>query len=636
MRQVYRLLLKPPLLLILCASPILAGEPRAASGKKRGAAPVARTTPGKKRVQPLQTQGDAVKMTPAEAAASVPFLGDAAAEISTAEALAAAVPGSGPLSERHLILLAIANNPDLEKLRGDIRIAKAEEQAAHDLKNPELRFTYGWQNDDTISSPYTERGRESLSSSESFGEFDTSSIIGDTGIVPGNGVNETRSGNVGTTRFREIERRVTPGRYQDKIETITYERRDSSGSSVRSKASESNPANPTREAHNENTSRRIASRSVETVNHPDAFGRGESFNILLRFQPPHPWERKAAIQRALAEISLAEAKYLAEEDKVVRTVRELYSKISLTRSEQAAELKRKGIQEGLSKELLTYSFDPSAAFDASRAEQEGMDAMMKAAGLGANAGVMQGELAGFCGVADPSRIAPEGITIRRVMEGDHLSVAYLTDMAMVYRADILESRARMEIARAMLAEVKAARIPFATFIDAGWGRQWSDGRTGTQDEWMIRVGMSFPIFDWIGLNKKHKVYEESQRSWERQIEKQRQQITNEITVLLNNLSLFQRNFSTVDSQLKQAQERAAKAVTGAQINAALPDLPGFGPNANDLNKSKRFEFQKKDMEQVVEIRRYKNWQNYNDTVLQLERVIGVRLEKILPSVRSSK
>jgi hypothetical protein len=241
------------------------------------------------------------------------------------------VPNQGPITERELTLLAIANLPQLEKLRGAVKVATAQQRAVRNLEEPELRVSYAYDNDNRVGEPFTEFDTSLTNSTDTFNTFSTETTLNGTTL-------ESERGSTSTSRMRMIERRVTPGATQDVIEERIYETRDSSTSSSGSRT-ELGSTSP--QSSSESSNRRLVATNRRVIEHPDTTGRDNAWGALVRFKVPHPWERKARILRAAAEVSLAEADYFAEEDIVVRTVRSNFQDLAILNARLATQTLRK-------------------------------------------------------------------------------------------------------------------------------------------------------------------------------------------------------------------------------------------------------------------------------------------------------
>ena len=592
--------------------------------KKSGPALLA-SAPAAKKATPAplkkgarQTQGDA----PAQ-----PTRPDHRSLIVDPAALLARVPASGLLNEEQLILLAIARDPQLARRRAAIATAIADRRAVQDWKNPELRLSYGSQDDDFLRDPYTEHIIDnSTGVKETYSGTDTLTGLDAAGNTdPANMTVDTNSGTTTSTRYREIERLVTPRRDggEDVTDTIISDSRTDTTTGTRLRQVTVDDFLTTRlnQAVGETITRGLEPGSAfhERTTGPGGGNGRESVSALLRFQMPHPWQKRARVQRASAEIMLAEAQYLAEEDKLVREVRDLYQLLGVLQSKISAHRKRHQNFTSLRAEM-EGSGEPEFALDAFRARQEMTKVSRDIREVVSDVDRARAQLALRCGLRDTSRIRSGGIITRRVVDLATLDPGYLLEMAMLYRSDIVESRGRLEIARAYLAEAGAAKIPWATFIDAGWNRQWREGNSGTQDEWMVRLGIEIPLFEWIGINKRSKEYGKAAASWELQLGAQRDRISAEVDLALERLRKSAASLRDYENDILRDQREIRESL--AKTEAAPAGLANYA-------KGKRFKYDAEDMAQQNEIGRYEAYDDYNKSLMALEDAIGVRVEKIL-------
>ena len=541
-----------------------------------------------------------------------------------AESARAEVPATGKLGEHELILMAIASRPELEKLRGAVAVAQAEKRAAGDLQNPELRFSYAQDNDDRIGEPYTEYETLEADTVESFDSFSSS-----TGVVNPDGPESrvtSERGTVRNSRFREIERRVTPGATEDVVEERIYETNSSTTTSSRSR-SETDKGGPSSrfDRRGEKENRKLVGTSRRVIKHPDESGRDNAWGVLLRFQLPHPWERKARIQRAAAKISLAEAEYYAEEDKVVRTVRAAVQELAILQARLGNQSSRKAGFEKY-RNWLEEQKVPRLGLDLAGARAKVYDVVLEIRQLETDIVSMRDELAAYCGLSDASRIAP-ALRARRVSSPASLDLEYLTNIAMLYRSDVLDTQARLTVARAELAEVKATRIPFATFVDLGYTQVNSLRRTGQSDEWFARVGVSLPIWDWIGVNKRRKVPEATSQSLERQLTVQRTIISNEIAQALKRLNSADEQLVSSEKDLADLKADLKKAQEESQMATA---------DVNDLIKARKIEHDFEDLAQQMEVSRFSALSAYQDALIALEKALGTRVDQVLDGTSPNK
>ena len=284
-------------------------KPKAKVNKKSKAAPAPRAAvvPGPA-VDPVLPQGSANPVAPQRTA---PQEGS----------IQRSIPGNGPLNEDDIIRLAIANHPELARRRSEILIARAKAKGAGDWENPELRIGYVWDQDDRLTEPFSEQSTERINARESFSSLESQRNLAPE-FYPGFGDSSLQrtSGSVNTSRYRTIERKVTPGQFRDVVETTVYEQRKASESSLQNSANTGQGVTVnSREARAQQTNRRIVERSREVINHPDDYSRDDEFGLLVRFRIPNPWERKANLQIAAAETAGAAAADAEAAGPVART-----------------------------------------------------------------------------------------------------------------------------------------------------------------------------------------------------------------------------------------------------------------------------------------------------------------------------
>lgn len=518
------------------------------------------------------------------------------------------VPNQGPITERELTLLAIANLPQLEKLRGAVKVATAQQRAVRNLEEPELRVSYAYDNDNRVGEPFTEFDTSLTNSIDTFNTLTTETTLNGTTL-------ESERGSTSTSRMRMIERRVTPGATQDVIEERIYETRDSSTSSSGSRT-ELGSTSP--QSSSESTNRRLVATNRRVIEHPDTTGRDNAWGALVRFKVPHPWERKARILRAAAEVSLAEADYFAEEDIVVRTVRSNFQDLAILNAKLTTQTIRKKNGESYRDWLQTQQ-SPKIGLDLASARAKVYGTLTDIRSLEGEIADLRQELAAYCGLSDPTRIKTS-LSPTLISQPAQLDIAYLSNLATLYRSDMLNAQARLSIAQAQLAQAKAASIPFTTFIDLGYSQQNSFRRTGQNEEWFARVGISIPIFNWLGVNKQREVPLAATLSIEQQIQLQRSLIANEISQAITRLV-------SADSQLENCKQDLSKL--NADLKKSLADSQLATADIEDLLKAKRIEQEFQDLSQQMELNRYSALSAYLEASYALEKAIGVGLERVL-------
>ncbi len=530
-------------------------------------------------VSPSQQSSPARKPTAATKrsarASAQPKAPDHRSLIADPAELLARVPSSGPLNEEHLILLAIANSPRLQAFRAKIADAVADRRSLQDLRNPELRLGYGSQDDDFVRDPYIDTTLKS----------DT--LIGPTGPIG---------------PYREIERIVTPhGTYEDSTVNEYFH------------TGIINPDDPLA------PDRELISTGYERDTSTRINGGDQQFSALLRFQMPHPWQKKARLQRASAEVMIAEADYLEDEDKLVREVRGLAQDIGVLNSTLNSQKKRRQNFTSLRAEMEGAGLAEFAE-DVFRARLEMDKVYDSMREVSSDIDRTSALLAKLCGLESTSRIRIGGIITRRVVDLATLDPAYLLEMAILYRADMVESRGHLEVAKAYVAEADAAKIPWASFIDAGWSQQRREAHSGTQEEWMVRLAFDFPLWEWTGINKRKKEYRNAAAAWELQWEKQLAVVRAEVNLALDRLRKSSASLREYESHVRRTQREVSEDLK--KVDSAAAGLAGYA-------KGKRFKYDAEDGVQRNEITRYQAYADYNKALMGLEDAVGIRVERIL-------
>lgn len=528
--------------------------------------------------------------------------------IPSVQTLLEMVPDQGPVTERELTLLAIANLPLLEKLRGAVLVATAQQRAARNLEEPELRVSYAYDDDNRLGEPYTERETALTNSSESFSSFGSSTNLNGTTL-------DQERGTTDGSRMRLIERRVTPGPTQDVIEESIYETQNSTTSTTgnRTRLGTTSP-----QSSQASSNRRLIATNRRVIEHPDTSGRDKAWGALVRFKVPHLWERKARILRAAAEVSLAEAEYFAEEDIVVRTVRSNFQDLAILEAKLAAQVKRKASHETY-RDWLQSQQSPQMGLDLASARAKVYGTLADIRTMEGEIADLRQDLAAYCGLSDPNRIVST-LAPHFISQPANLDVGYLSNIATLYRSDMLNAQARLSIAQAQLAQAKAASIPFATFVDLGYTQQNSFRRTGQNDEWFARIGISIPIWNWVGINKQREVPKAATLSLEQQIHLQRSLIANEIRQAVSRVV-------SADTQLNQCIKDLVRL--NADFDKSLKDTQLATADIEDALKAKRIEQEFQDLTQQMELNRYSAISAYLEASTALENAIGTGLERVL-------
>lgn len=436
-------------------------------------------------------------------------------------------PSDGPLSRHDLIQLAIQAHPDFWRFRGEVAFYLQAEQAAYDWKDPELRIGYDHEFESDLSRQYeesrsintTERGIFDINSSSysvaNDGSGDLSGILQQS-TSQRERVTQTR--NITT----ETVRKITPGKYEDIIDETVYEveRRNQS-----SRQSQSGPGNGSENQRSEEFSRRrVVSRSREHRTHPNDVYGDDQFTVQARLFFPNPWEVKALAARARAEAHLSSKRLRAEVRDLVFDVGRRYDELQFryawhqankrlsdleqrnlkTAEEEAARMAPLAATAGVAN-LYDQEAVPKARLEINKAREEVFDS-------GRAMALVREELALLCGLKDPSRIVlTNALRLRKISE-DQLDLASLVELARAHRPELGEMKARSDIERARLREVKALRVPWINDLRVGVARTNSEGYRD-QDEFTALLTMNLPLLSWW-QNKSHRQHEEAIANFE--------------------------------------------------------------------------------------------------------------------------
>ena len=438
-------------------------------------------------------------------------------------------PADGPLSRSDLIQLAIQAHPDFWRFRGEVAFYLQAEEAAYDWRDPELRIGLDHEFEQDLSRPYeesrsintTETGIFDTRSNSSFTSNDGSGDL--SGIFSGSqfqreSVSQTR--NITT----EVVEKRTPGKYQDIIDRTVYEVERRSETQRQNERGPGNASESSRTG--EYSRRRVVSRSREYRNHPNDVYGDEQFSVQARFFIPNPWEVKARAARARAEADLSSKRLQSEVRNLVFDVGRRYDELQfryawhqanlrlldlMQRNLQTLEEQAKGTAGAAAAAAAAgvVLFDPlevpRARLEINKAREEVFDS-------GRELALVREELGLLCGLDDPSRILlTNALRLRKIAEAQ-LDQASLVELARAHRPDLGEMKARGDIERARLREVKALRLPWVNDLRVGWAQTSADGYRD-QDELTALLSINLPLFSWW-QNKAHRQHEEAIASFE--------------------------------------------------------------------------------------------------------------------------
>jgi hypothetical protein len=137
---------------------------------------------------------------------------------------------------------------------------------------------------------------------------------------------------------------------------------------------------------------------------------------------------------------------------------------------------------------------------------------------------------------------------------------------------------------------------------------------------MARVGISIPIWEWTGFNKKREVPKAAALSFEQQINMQRSLIANEVSQAVRRLIAADERLTTGDKDLAALKADMKKSMNDSQLASA---------NLSDVVKARHIEQEFGDLSQQMELSRYAALSAYNSALMALEKALGTRIEQAL-------
>ena len=611
-----------PRLLLTFSSVLLLGI-SASPAKPSNNAPPATAPKGKVSMKTAPAQGapTAPKATAAPKAkvvadsAAIPSAKPVKPDRFAAEEELSPVPATGPLNLQQLIDLALYSNMDILQARRKLEIARAERLAAVTLKDPELRLSYSSQVDVEVGEPFSEYSSGFTTTSGT--ETDTRRYHGSSST---NGLPATptsryqiESGHFRETRYRRVEKEVTPGATVDKVVTKEYESTNTTSNSHRNRNSNKidNKGLPENEIESDSISRnnkqKLVSKTTTYVHHRDTTTPERQWGLALRFPFPNPWEIRPRIRAAEAEIKAADYDSKAVENEIIAKVRAVYEELSY--------------YDALSKSLKKLGEKRQEFTDYARANA--MDKLAGAAGSSSNARIkslqakmkadeLRRQLGIITGLNDLNRISIPPNFRHRVVDLSALNKDYLLQMASVYRMDLHTLHAKNEAARAEFSKERASRFPFLGYFQGGYGAQ-VDRAGRDANEWTLGIGISIPL--WSNLyNKTEKVPEAEARALSREIGRLQGNIEADITSSLQSLKAAQETMALAEKEFTALELLMKNEARGGA---------GFSKNPQEvLNEAE-------EMVLELNLQRLELHRSYNEAVQNLERALGTRLEKVL-------
>jgi outer membrane protein TolC len=541
--------------------------------------------------------------------------------------------GSGAIGLRELIVLALQNDPGLVALRNNIPVEVARKRAAVQWRDPEIRIGYSKDDNVQIDQPYTRSG----SITETIASNSTSNTVGgrtgtDTQTGGSNQSGSTsqfgtssQSGRSNETRTTSYTERVIPGAESDRIIRTETERRSTESSSTerrneselrRSDGSAATQKDSSSVGNERSSSSEVYRRtSDETRYHGrNIYARDESTSVAVRFWIPKPWEKTALINQAAKRVDLANYEITAAERRVILEVRAQYEELQYLFKKIEADRRQIGIieQHVANEETLldaggTFTLDqlsfedlkiPGIKLAIDAAETE-LDAAKRA-------------LAARVGLADGSRIRVTDKLLRSGIDLQGADLDYLTRMSFAHRSEVGILQHEQAIAEAELEVVKSKRIPWFSFIEAGYAQD-AMGGSHTNDNYGVQVGVVLPLFSWLAKDKE--VVEARIDSYYASLNANQKSIANEVAEAFRSV----KEATSYRSRTEAAVEQHSRAMAErAKILEASEDLAA----KEELRYDAKIEANKLYQYILVADRLF------NQSLIRLEQALGADLDQV--------
>ncbi len=339
----------------------------------------------------------------------------------------------------------------------------------------------------------------------------------------------------------------------------------------------------------------------------DTTRRNEAFDVSVRFFPPNPWEMRAELSKALAEISYAEFALRQTGREIINQVRRLYQDLQFAQEDIRLG---KGVYR---LELEEYERLKAGSLrgPADNQKLRELDRLDTTSATEIRFQALRSELAALVGLEDPSRIRVEGVPNRPVVGFRPDTVEALTEMAFMNNLEIADLDRLQKLAQGDLAAFKATKIPWVSFFEMGRDRRYNE-HLPVNDQYSARLAFNVPIFS--VFSKEGEVYQEQIRSYKKQAERYRKQIQRRISSRINSIKNAREGLGRFDRET--ASIIAKYAAVENELNDAL------GNQAAEVAHRRRLKALERSRE------RLDAEEAYHEALLDLEEIIRGDIEEV--------
>jgi len=343
----------------------------------------------------------------------------------------------------------------------------------------------------------------------------------------------------------------------------------------------------------------------------DTVRRNEGVDTSIRLYPPNPFELRAELDKAMAEISFAEFALRQVGKELVVEVRRLYQELQFIQESirLGKGLYRLEIEEyDRLKKLLDAGQQLRAPVDNQRIRALGKRGIASSSKIRFDK--VRSELAALAGLGNPRRISVNGVPNRPIIGFRDDTVAALSEVAFINNLKLGDLDRLQKLAKGDLRAFKAQRIPWVSFLEGGRSRTYNE-RLPVNDNWSVRLAIDVPIFSLF--SKEGDIYKEQIRSYQKQAELYRKQI--------------QRSVGTAISSIRETRDGLGRY--DRETQSILADMQSMETELEKFPQQRADMLHRRNLTSLGRSReRLEAEQAYHDALLNLEEIIREDIEKV--------
>lgn len=435
-------------------------------------------------------------------------------------------PPNGPLDMAQIVRLVLENDPKLDDLRVELGVSEGRARAIRYWDDPEVRFYYNHEGDESVPGAYTETLRQTRTERGSGTQNTRGTKVENRTETRLGGKNGTEVRREQETRASQETRRDSFSERETEVTTReTIPRRDgvlirdtttiqTSGTSSRAtdesfrtggvehRSDELNAIRPlrsgsSRERQTTTTSGRITRvEETERLYARSPYEGSDRYSVQLRLQPRNPWEVSRLLKQAKAEVSLAEFQLQAAQARLAAEVRrEVRAAAGAVREAELARLRVDVKKRDL--EFFQALQQSGAPVVRQAAEKRAALARenVRLREAEARAEALRDDLALRAGVGDARRLLLSG-GAPPLLDFAGLNTNLVIQAAVETHPELGAALLELKARELGVEAARAARIPWFTVlaVEAGYEERYGDK---VSDEYGVFAGVSLPVFSWL-------------------------------------------------------------------------------------------------------------------------------------------